>query len=68
MKQAVCTHLYVAVFPFYAVLISTKFCTDLPTNSGKVLNTSMTPSTQLPDPMVPQIPKPKQIMGEKILL
>jgi len=47
--------------------ISTKFCTDLPTNSGKVLNTSMTLPTQPPDPGVPQTPKPQQITGEKTL-
>jgi len=38
--------------------ISTKFCTDLNTNSGKVLNTCMTPPTQPPNPRVPQTPKP----------
>jgi len=47
---------------------STKFCTGLPDNSGKVLNTSMTPKTWPPDPRVPQTPKPKQITGEKTLL
>jgi len=50
-----------------AGLISTKFCTDLPANSGKVLNTSMTPSTQPLDPRLPQTPKPKQVTGEKTL-
>jgi len=47
--------------------ISTKFCTDLPTNSGKVLNTSMTLPTQLLDPGVPQTLKPKWVTGEKTL-
>jgi len=37
-----------------------KFCTDLPTNSGKVPNTSMTPLMQ-----PPETPKPKQITWEK---
>jgi len=56
--------------PFYARTfrpISTKFCTDLPTNSGKVLNISMTPPTQLLDPRVPQTLKPKWVKGEKTL-
>jgi len=44
--------------------ISTKFCTDLHTDAGKVLITSMTP----PTPRVPQSPKPKQISGEKTFL
>jgi len=48
--------------------ISAKFFTDLCTNSGKVLNTSMTLSAQPPDPGVTQTPKPKQIPGEKTLL
>jgi len=50
--------------PFHAQTtrpITTKFCTDLATNSGKVLNTSMTPPTQLLDP------RPKWVMGEKTL-
>jgi len=53
--------------------ISTKFCTDLPTNSGKVLITSMTAPTRPPGPRgtpnsgVPQTPKPKQVKGEKTL-
>jgi len=47
--------------------ISTKFCTDLPANSGKVLNTSMTPPTQPLDPGVPQTSKPKWVRGEKTL-
>jgi len=38
------------------------------TNSGKVLETSMTPPTRPPDLRVPQTPKPKQIAGEKTLL
>jgi len=50
-----------------AVPISIKFCTDLHTNSVKVLNTTMTPTAQLPDPGVPQTPKPDQITGEKAL-
>jgi len=37
--------------------ISTKFCTDLPTNPGMVLSTSMTPPTLPLDPGVPQTPK-----------
>jgi len=46
--------------PFHARTagpISTKFCTDLPTNSGKILNTVMIPPT----------PKPKRVTGEKTL-
>jgi len=56
--------------PFHARTaepISTKFCTDLCTNSGKVLNTIMTPPTRPLDPGVPQTPKPKQVTGEKTL-
>jgi len=56
--------------PFHARTagpISTKFCTDLHTNSGKVLNTSMTPQTRPLDPRVPQTPKPKRVTGEKTL-
>jgi len=56
--------------PFHARTarpISTKFCTDLPTNSGKVLNKSMIPPTRTLDPRVPQTPKPKRITGEKTL-
>jgi len=45
--------------------ISTKFCTDLHTNSEKVFNT---PPTLPPDAGYPQTPKPKQITGEKTLL
>jgi len=59
-----CTYLC----PFHegtARLISTKFCTDLPTNSGKVFNTSMTPQTRALDPG--QTPKPKWVMVEKTL-
>jgi len=37
--------------------ISTKFCTDLPTNPGMVLSTSMTAPTRPPDPRVLQTPK-----------
>jgi len=43
--------------------VSIKFCTDFHTNSGKILNTSMTPPTQSPGP---QTPKPIQITGEKL--
>jgi len=43
------------------------FCTDLHTNSGKVLNTSLTPLTWPLDPGVPQTPKPKCVTGEKTL-
>jgi len=45
--------------PFHARTagpISAKFCTDLPTNSRKLLNTSMTPPTQPLDPGVLQNP------------
>jgi len=53
--------------------ISTKISTDLPINSGKVLNTSMTPQTQPLDPGLPQTPKLKWVtenvqMGTLILL
>jgi len=48
--------------------ISTKFYTDFHTNTGKVLNTSLTWPTQPPDPWVPQTSKPIQITGEKTLL
>jgi len=68
IKVTVCT--YVPMSPFHARTggpISTKFCTDLPTNSGKVLNTSMTPQTLPLDPGVPQTSKPKWVMGEKTL-
>jgi len=61
---------FVAMFPFHvwtAGPISTKFCTDLPTNSGKVLNTSITLPTRPLDPRVPQTPKPKWVIGEKTL-
>jgi len=47
--------------------ISAKFCTDLHTNSWKVLNPSLTPPTLPPDTGVPQTPKPIQITGEKNL-
>jgi len=56
--------------PFHARTarpISTKCCTDLPTNSGKVLDTSMTTPTQPLHPRVPQTPKPKWVTGEKTL-
>jgi len=56
--------------PFHARTarpISTKFCTDLPTNSGKVLNTSMIQPTQPLDPRLPQTLKPKWVTGEKTL-
>jgi len=42
--------------------------TDLPINSGKVLNTSMTPQTLPLDSGVSQTPKPKWVTGEKTLL
>jgi len=61
---------YLPMYPFHALTarpISTKFCTDLPTNSGKVLNTSMTLQTLALDPRVSQTPKPKRVMGEKTL-
>jgi len=57
--------------PFHARTarpIPVKFCTDIPANSGKVLNTSRTPPTCPPDPVLPQTPKPKQITGEKTML
>jgi len=47
--------------------ISTKFCTDLHSISGKVLNTSMTRQPNPWTPGVPQTPKPKWVMGEKTL-
>jgi len=56
--------------PFHARAarsISTKFCTNLPTSSGKVLNTSITSPIQPLDPGVPQTPKPKWVTGEKTL-
>jgi len=59
--------LFVPMSPFHAQAawpIFTKFCTDLHTNSGKVLNTSMTPPTGPLDP-VPQTLKPKRVTGEK---
>jgi len=58
------------MYPFHARTaepISTKFFTDLPTNSVKVLNTSMTLPTWTPDPGVPQTLKPKWVTGEKTL-
>jgi len=68
--QAVSVCWYLTVFLFHTLTawpISTKFGTDLHTNSGKVLNTSMTLSTWPPDPRVPQTPKPKWFTGEKTL-
>jgi len=68
IKVTVCT--YVLMSPFHARNarpISTKFCTDLPTNSWKVLNTSMTPPTRPLDPRVPETPKSKWVTGEKTL-
>jgi len=62
--------MYLPMSPFHILTagpISTKFCTDLPTNWGKVLNTRMTTPTRPPDPGVPQTPKPKWITGEKTL-
>jgi len=58
------------MYPFHAQTagpISTKFCTDLPNSSGKVLNTSMTPQTQPLDPGVAQTLKPKWVTREKTL-
>jgi len=46
---------------------STKFCTDLHTNSGKIPYTSMTLPTRPPDPRVPQTSKLLPISGEKPL-
>jgi len=47
-------------------LISTKICADFPTNSGKVLNTSMTLPTR---PLTPGYPKLQNLItGEKTLL
>jgi len=40
--------------------ISTKFCKDLHTRSGKILFITMTLPTQPPGPRVPQAPKPKR--------
>jgi len=57
--------IYQPMSPFHAR--TTKFCTDLPANSWKVLNTSMTPPTQPLDPRVPQTLKPKWVTGEKTL-
>jgi len=44
-----------------------QFCTDFPANSGKVLNTSMTPPNRPPDPVEPQTSKSKWVTGEKTL-
>jgi len=44
-----------------------KLCTDLRTNSRKVLNASMAGPTQPPAPEVNPTPKPKQIISEKTL-
>jgi len=52
--------------PRTAKPISAKFCTDLHTNSGKGLNTSMTLPIWPPDFRVPQTPNPKQVTGEKL--
>jgi len=62
-----CLYLCPLFTPKTARPISTKFCTDLHTNSRKVLNTSMTLQTRPLDPRVPQIPKPKWVTGEKTL-
>jgi len=65
VKVTVCTYV-IPLSPFHARTagqISAKFCTDLTTNSGKVLNTSMTPPTLPLDPGVPQILKPKWVTG-----
>jgi len=54
LKQAVPYYLPMYVPAQTAGPISTKFCTDLLTNSGKLLNTTMTPQ---PDPLTPGYPK-----------
>jgi len=68
IKQTVCTYLCTCV-PLSLANCRTnlrQICTDLHTNSGKVLKTSLTPPTQPPDPGVPQTPKPKQNTREKL--
>jgi len=63
--------MYVPVSLFHARTaqpISTKFCTDLDTNSGRVLNTSMAPPTRPPDPRATHPRGNLQITGEKTLL
>jgi len=68
IKVTICTYVPMSLFHAQtAKPISTKFCSDLPTNSGKVLNTSMTPLTLPLDPRLPQTPKPKWVTGEKTL-
>jgi len=58
IKVTGCNHVPMSLFhKRTARPISTKFCTDLPTNPGMVLSTSMTASTRPPDPRVPQTPK-----------
>jgi len=67
-KKNVCTYLCMSLFHMRTARpISTKFCTYLQTNSVKVLNTSMTPPTWPPDPMVSQFSKLSQVTGEKTL-
>jgi len=51
--SAMATHVPMSLF--HSRQVSTKFCTDLRTNSGKVLNTRMTPPTnQAPLPWAPK--------------
>jgi len=70
IKNRLFVPMYVPVPLFHMqtdVPISTKFCTDLHTISGKVLNTSLTPPSWPPYPVVPQPPKPKQVTQEKYI-
>jgi len=70
-KQTVCTFVPYLCPSFTHEPLNqslTKFWTDLHTNSGKVLHTSMTPPTRRPDHGVPQTTKPRQITLEKTLL
>jgi len=73
-RDWLCLHiqkrLYLTMFAFHlrtAGPISTKLCTDLPTNLGKVLNTSMIPPTWPLDSGIPKTPNPKWVTGEKTL-
>jgi len=70
VKQLFVTkYLIVSLFHMRAAVpISTKFCTYLYTNSGKVLHTSMTLPTRPPNPGLPKTPKLLEITGEKTLL